>query len=293
MATPKLKPPRLSVRLPGKGDRWIGLGVVGLLLLASQPLTSAVPVRVERWLGVRAIDGEVTFLEQDQRKAAQVGQRLTQVGDGIRTATDSTAQLDVDTGIGFIDIFEQTEMRIRALSVAPDNGRVTHLNVLQGQIRVRVRPFNHDGSELEIETPAGVSGVRGTEFGLTVQPTGQTGTATLEGAVATVAAGETVTVPGGFQNLMVPGEPPTEPVPLRNDTRLLVQRSLIIENNTRYVQLLGRVDPVNTVFVDGEQQAINPAGEFRIVRVATARLQVEIRVITPLGREQLHRVPLL
>uniref|UniRef100_A0ACD5H295 FecR domain-containing protein n=1 Tax=Desertifilum tharense IPPAS B-1220 TaxID=1781255 RepID=A0ACD5H295_9CYAN len=50
-----------------------------------------------------------------------------------------------------------------------------------GQARFRVRRFNHPGSSLEIETPAGSSAVRGTEFGVSVHPDGKTGIATREG----------------------------------------------------------------------------------------------------------------
>ncbi|ASC71371.1 hypothetical protein XM38_023230 [Halomicronema hongdechloris C2206] len=271
----------------------LGIGGAIASLLISQTPTSAIPVRVNRWLQVRQVTGNVTYLERRQSQPARVGQRLTAIGDGLRTTSNSTAQLEVDTGIGFIDVFERTELRIRALSVAPDNGRITHLTLEQGQIRVRTRSFTHEGSELEIETPAGVSGVRGTEFGLGVQPTGQTGTATQAGAVATTAQDQTVMVPGGFQNLMVPGSPPTAPVPLRNDTSLVVRRNFLIEGNVRYVQLVGQVDPVNIVLVDGEQQTVSAVGEFRLTRPAATRTALQIQVITPLGRQQIHEVRLL
>jgi len=271
----------------------LGLGGAIATLLASQALTAAIPVRVDRWLQVRQVVGDVTLLERRQSQPAQVGQRLTAIGDGIRTTANSTALLDIDTGIGFIDVFERTELRIRALSVAPDNGRITHLSLFQGQIRVRTRPFTHEGSELEIETPAGISGVRGTEFGLGVQPSGQTGTATLVGTLATTAQDQVVTVPEGFQNLMVPGSPPTEPVPLRNDTSLTVRRNFLIEGNVRYVQLIGQVDPVNIVLVDGEQQPVNRFGDFRLTRPAATRPAIDIQVVTPLGQEQIHQVRLL
>jgi hypothetical protein len=100
-------------------------------------------------------------------------------------------------------------------------------------------------------------------------------------------------VPAGFQNLIWPGEPPTQPVPLRDDPGLEYDRQVIFENNTRYVTLTGRVDPVNTVFVDGAPQTVDRQGEFRITRLATSRLRVEVVVITPLGRQELHEIYLL
>jgi hypothetical protein len=44
---------------------------------------------------------------------------------------------------------------------------------------------------LEISSPSGVAGVRGTVFGVAVDPKGKTGISTLEGAVATTAKGQT------------------------------------------------------------------------------------------------------
>ncbi len=250
-------------------------------------------VRVERGLSVAQHRGEVTILRSQRTTPAAVGDRLSAVGDGLRTGARSTAVLEVDTDVGFLDVTEGTELRIRAMAMAADGGRITHLSVPRGQVRTRLRRFTHEGSEFEIETPAGVSGVRGTEFGVAVQEDGKTGIATLEGAVETTAAGASVAVPAGFQNLMFPGEPPTEPVPLRDDPSLSFQREVFVENHTRFVTLVGQVDPVNTVFVDGAPQPVDRQGEFRLTRLATARLRVEVLVITPLGRQEIHEIYLL
>ncbi|MGG6239051.1 FecR family protein [Nodosilinea sp. AN01ver1] len=253
----------------------------------------ALPVRVNRGLSVRQLQGEVVMLRPSGSDSAAVGDRLNAVGDGLRTGTRSSAVLEVDTDVGFLDVSERTELRIRTLEMAADGGRITHLSVPRGQVRTRLRRFTNQGSQFEIETPAGISGVRGTEFGVSVQENGKTGIATLSGAVDTAAVGETVAVPAGFQNLIWPGEPPTQPVPLRDDPGLSYERQVTIENNTRYVTLTGRVDPVNTVFVDGTPQTVDRQGEFRLTRLATARLRVEVVVITPLGRQETHEIYLL
>ncbi|WP_225885291.1 FecR domain-containing protein [Leptolyngbya sp. KIOST-1] len=254
---------------------------------------SAIPVRVDRGLVVSRVQGDVTLLRPGRSTAARVGDHLGAVGDGLRTGTRSSAVLNVDTDVGFLDVSERTELRIRTLEMAADGGRITHLTVPRGQVRTRLRRFTHEGSQFEIETPAGISGVRGTEFGVNVQDDGKTGIATLSGAVDTTAVGETVAVPAGFQNLIFPGEPPTEPVPLRDDPGLEYERRVIFERGTRFVTLIGRVDPVNTVFVDGAPQTVDRQGEFRLTRLATARLRVEVVVITPLGRQEIHEIYLL
>lgn len=268
-----------------------GVGTFTALTVAFA--ANALPVRVYRGLSVRQLQGEVMMLRPGQSAPATVGDRLDAVGDGLRTGPRSSAVLEVDTDVGFLDISERTELRIRTLEMAADGGRITHLSVPRGQVRTRLRRFTNRGSQFEIETPAGISGVRGTEFGVSVQEDGKTGIATLTGAVDTSAVGETVAVPAGFQNLILPGEPPTQPVPLRNDPGLAYERQVIFENNTRYVRLMGRVDPVNTVFVDGVPQIVDRQGEFRLTRLATARLRVEVVVITPLGRQETHEIYLL
>ncbi|WP_313887355.1 FecR family protein [Nodosilinea sp. LEGE 07088] len=250
-------------------------------------------MRVDRGLAVRQTHGDVQLLRSNGANSAIVGNRLSAVGDGLRTGRRSSAVLEVDTDVGFLDVSERTEFRIRALSMAADGGRITHLSVLRGQVRTRLRRFTNQGSEFEIETPAGISGVRGTEFGVSVQEDGKTGIATLTGAVETTAAGESVAVPAEFQNLMLPGEPPTQPVPLRDDPGLEFERRVFVEDNTRFVTLIGQVDPVNTVFVDGDPQTVDRLGEFRFTRLATARLRVEVVVITPLGRQEIHEIYLL
>jgi len=166
---------------------------------------------------VQQIQGEVTVLRSQGSAPAAQGDQLSAVGDGLRTGDRSTAVLELDTDVGFLDVSEGTELRIRRLEMTADGGRITYLALPQGQGRTRLRRFTHQGSEFKIETPAGMTGVRGTEFGVSVQEDGKTSIATLTGAVDTTAAGTTVAVPAGFQNLMQPGEPPTEPVPLRDD----------------------------------------------------------------------------
>ncbi|MCS6814548.1 MAG: FecR domain-containing protein, partial [Cyanobacteria bacterium] len=143
----------------------------------------SVRVRVNRWLEVRQVFGNVTYLKGGSSRRAKVGDRLQVVGDGLRTEPNASVRLAIDTEVGFVTIQEKTTVRIQGLQVAPDNGRITRLHVSGGQVQVQVRPFTHRGSRLEVTTPSSVSGVRGTQFGITVQPNGRTGLATLEGSV--------------------------------------------------------------------------------------------------------------
>jgi hypothetical protein len=252
---------------------------------AQQPIS----VRIERWLAIRQILGNVTYLRQGAApRSAQSGDRLQTVGDGVSTGKHSATTLEVDTGIGFVNVAENTQVKVAWLKVAPDTGRITRLNVIKGQVRLQIRRFTRRGSNLEIQTPAGVSAVRGTQFGIGVQPDGKTGLATRAGKVITTAQGKTVAVPAGFQNLTIPGEPPLPAVPLKDDTTLnyRIERELV--GNNRRIRLIGQVDPVNTVFLGEKPQTTDRNGRFELLLPAILNQTLQVTVVTPLGRRQDH-----
>ncbi|MGI0485624.1 FecR family protein [Pantanalinema rosaneae CENA516] len=272
---------------------WVGTAIaallgVGVMKSFAQP---ALQVRVQRWLDVRQATGSVMMLENGNLQPAKVGARLAGIGDGIETGSNSTAMLGVDTNVGFVNVSENTSLRIQRLEIAPDNGRVTHLSVTKGQARLRVRPFTHRGSELKIQTPAGFSGVRGTEFGLAIQPNGKTGLAVLDGRVNSNAQGKEIPVAKGFQNFTIPGESPSTPVPLKDDTGLKYEFERVVERGVRKVRLVGQTDPVNSVIVDGTPRDTDRSGRFTadLLPVGTTpALSFQVTVITPLGKQQVY-----
>jgi hypothetical protein len=250
----------------------------------------SLPVRVQRQIVLQNMQGQVTYRQGKTVRPARVGDSLRTVGDGITTAQNSTATLAVDTGIGFILLSERTSLLVQELRYASDNGRITRLQVSQGQARLRLRQFTNRGSRLEIQTPAGISGVRGTDFGLTIQPNGKTGVATLTGGVATSAQGRAVLVRGGFQNLTLPGEPPSSPVPLRNSTEFQYRVERFTEKGLRKIRLTGQVDTVNSVLIGGTPQVTDRNGRFSVVWLMPNRLRVPVTVTTPLGKQQIHEL---
>ncbi|MBD2081603.1 FecR family protein [Leptolyngbya sp. FACHB-17] len=250
-------------------------------------------VRADRWLLVQRMVGSVNYDRPSGSRPARVGDRLQAIGEGITTGVNSRADLLLDTGVGVINVLESTRLRVRRLEVAGNNGRITHLNVTRGQVRLKLRRFTNRGSQLEIQTPAGLSGVRGTDFGVAVQPDGKTGIATLTGAVVTAAQGGRVWVPRGFQNLTIPGERPSPAVPLRNDTTLRAQLVRRIDRGVRKVQIVGRVDPVNIVRINEVPQILDRNGAFRSSGfLAVSFLRVKVEVITPLGKSQTYELAL-
>jgi hypothetical protein len=264
------------------------LALVGLLLVAMASTAQPIQVRVDRWLAIQQVTGNVTYLTSQRSLPARVGIRLQTVGEGVATGANSATTLGVDTGIGTIQVSERTSLRIQELRLLPDGARVTSLRVTTGQARLQVRRFTHPNSQLEIETPAGLSGVRGTVFGLAVHPDGKMGVATLEGSVATSAQGQSVLVDSGFQNLTIPGEPPSQPVPIQDQATLQLRRLVAVGNSN--ARVVGRIDPVNLLTIDEHVQVVDRTGEFDLTVPMPINRQIKIVVTTPLGTRQVYEL---
>ncbi len=262
----------------------IGSAIALLALFATTLTTAAIQVQVKRSLGVRQMTGQVIYRSGNQTRAATIGTQLQTVGDTLQTGPRSSATLSVDTDIGFIKLAEKTTLQVQTLQSVPDGGKITHLAVTTGQARLQLRPFTHSSSQLKVKTPAGVSGVRGTVFGVGVQANGKTGVATLNGSVVTEAQGQSVVVAAGTQNLMMPGEPPTPAVPLRDDPSLKLGYIYPISGQT--VSLQGKTDPVNVVFVNGQLQSSDRTGVFTAIAPIPPDQKVRVLIVTPLGKQQ-------
>lgn len=267
---------------------------MGLLLAlsfangATQVDAQSLQVRVDRWLEVRQATGAVTYQQGQTSQNARVGTRLQSVGEAIRTGQGASAVLAVDTGIGFVNISENTTVRVQNLQVTNNGGRITQLQVSGGQARLQVRRFTNPDSRLEIQTPAGVSGVRGTDFGVSVQPDGKTGLVTLEGGVVASAQGQSVAVDAGFQSLVIPGEPPSPAVPLTNNPGLDLRQLTAEANQT--ARIVGQVDPVNLVQIENQPLVLDRQGQFDVTVPLPADRSIEAVVTTPLGRRQVYEL---
>lgn len=270
-----------------------------LLLDMGSGITQTKPVTLQgnRWLTIEQVTGQVNFTPyQGTRRPARRGDRLSVVGDVLETNADAAARLTIDQQTGFVAIAENSRVQVQALSITPNGGRITALNVSRGQVRLRIRPLTNPETEIEIHTPAGVSGVRGTDFGVTVQPDGQTGVATLEGSVAVSAEMQTVAVNAEMQTSVYPGEAPEPPEPLRNDPTLFVERLVKLPNSTTetsLVRLTGYTDKVNLLKVNDDLKRLSRTGRFDLVvpifnspGSEPGQLRILATVITPLGTEQ-------
>jgi hypothetical protein len=199
----------------------------------------------------------------------------------------------VDTGVGVINVSENTTIQIRSFRLASDNGRVTNLFVPRGKARLQIRKFTNRGSQLNIQTPAGISGVRGTNFIVIARTNGNMITTTFKGSVATTAKNQTQMVNGGFQNITIVGESPSIPVPISNDAGLRYTINRQTSGSGRSVVFVGYTNPFNTVKVDGLEQSLDRSGKFSLQLPATSSLKVKVTVETAMGKIQDYEIPIL
>ncbi len=254
-----------------------------------------IQVRTNQWLKVEKTTGNVTNrnLYSYARRPARVGDILQVVSDEISTGANSSAVLSIDTGVGVIYLSENTTIKILSFGIASDNGRVTNLLVPRGKARLQVRKFTNPGSQLNIQTPAGISGVRGTNYIVEAQPNNNMVITTLKGSVATTAQNRTEMVNGGFQNLTIKGEPPSPAIPIRDDTSLRYSINKQVSDNKRSILLVGYTSVFNTVKVNGLDQYLDRSGKFSLQLPASSSLNVNVKVETPQGKVQIYEIPIL
>ncbi len=278
---------------------WLCIDVSGVIFLTqSQQRVEAqknIQVRTEQWLKVEKVSGNVTYrnLYNYDNRPAKVGDRLQTTTDEIATGANGSAVLSIDTGVGLIYVEENTTIQIRSFRIAADNGRITNLFVPRGKARLQIRKFTSRGSQLNIETPAGISGVRGTKYIVGTKPNGSMVITTLEGRVATTAQNQTKMVKGGFQNLTVVGEPPSEPVAIINDPSLKYVINKQASNLDRSIIFSGYTSAFNTVKVNGIDQALDRNGKFSLQLSPTSSLKVKVTVETPMGKIRVYEIPIL
>jgi len=260
--------------------------VIGFHALAADQLR----IKSHRWLEVRHSIGQVIYSHGQISQPVHKGMQLTSVGDTIATKQGSSVLLGIDIDTGLVKVAENTTLTVKKLEKGNKGQSITELQVLFGQVKLQIRPLSNKASSIEIKTRAGVAGVRGTEFGVSVQNDGRTGVATKKGAVATSAQGKIVLVKAGFQNLTIPGQPPSPPVPLREDILLNISELLARDGQ---VQIVGTVDPVNLVLINQQRQNVDSNGRFDITIPLPSNRKVKAIVLTPLGKKQIYqlRVP--
>jgi hypothetical protein len=224
-------------------------------------------------------------------EAAQAGQRLQKVGDSIETQAGAKAVLILDTQAGTIELAPNTLLRIQYMSVSPKGGYQTQLFLERGQAKVKVKKFANPDSSLEIQTPAGVSGVRGTEFGLTVQPSGDTGIGTQDGKVLVTGQGQSVEIPAGYQTLLRRGRTPESARTLTRQPQIRLR--WLTQTQAGAIRLAGQIDPINLLFINHVAYPLDAQGRFDVIlpiAALGAQSPLNATVINPLGQQQRYEL---
>lgn len=267
------------------GRRSFVLGFLAASLLA--PIGQGLLAQPQSigWLEVRHTQGNV-ILTTSPPKVARVGDRLSKVGDALQTGPNSSAILRFDQKIGTVNVAENTSLRIRRLGRLRSGARVTTLDLDQGQVRLNVRKFTNPYSRLEIQSPAGVAAVRGTDYGISLGPDGRMVVATESGLVTAAALGKTVYLEPDFGSRLRPDELPSDPQPLDRELWLNLQNT---EINDRQIYISGSIHPLNSVKVFGMDLPVDDDGRFEVslpMRTPLSLFDFEIEVRNALGENR-------
>jgi hypothetical protein len=257
--------------------------VCGFSLITLSPVLGAPKVYqqtvVGRWLRVQASTGDVTTAPP-QRKAMR-GDRLSKIGDRLITGKNSSAELWIDDGIGKLEVGESTELQILRLEQLPDGAKRTHITIMGGTVKLRLRKLNNPGSNVQIFTPAGTAAVRGTIFGVSLNHRGISGVAVQKGIVIVTGVNQKLPVRVGFGRILVPGQPPSK-------LRAIPEKARIFDihyEHRRLDQVLLRAstDPGNLVQVDGQPIDIDEQGNFQTLVSDIQEHLIIVQITTPLN----------
>ncbi|MEO0409884.1 MAG: FecR family protein, partial [Cyanobacteria bacterium P01_A01_bin.135] len=244
--------------------------------------------RSERWLEVEYIQGDVRLLTPSNQRPAKQGDRLQQVDSGLSTAALSASTLALDSDIGVVQVSENSRLRVSDMATLADGARVTALRIERGQARLQIRRFNNPNSSFEVDTPAGTAAVRGTTFGVVVAPSGKTVIGTTSGAVEAQAQGVGVLVNPGFASIIVPGEPPSPPIPLDRTLQLQVRSST--QDGGR-IRVTGQIDPANQLLVNNAPVTTRANGRFSILVPTLPRSRLALLTVqNPMGEQRDYRL---
>jgi hypothetical protein len=111
-----------------------------------------------------------------------------------------------------IELEGGTEITLSELGL---DGTASHISIGQsvGKTVSRVKKLLDPASSYEIETPAAIAAVRGTEFYVSVTKNGVTTIGSIEGPVGVTAQGVEIELAAGERTTVQPGKPPGEPEP--------------------------------------------------------------------------------
>lgn len=262
---------------------------------------------VPLYVVVEEIEGIVTY--GPSQMPVTVNQRLGSGESQLVTGNDSKVRLYIPD-LGSVEVSENTALTIKTLSP-----RRTSLFVSRGKVRLAVGTLsgnqdqekamiaqtgqqlvlaqnNADGNyPVDIETPAGVAGVQGTSFGVSVGPNGKTTVSSIQGNVDAIGQGRRVSVRSGQYVVISPGQAPisAQTTPARAKLNVLSLRR--VDANT--IRVVGKIDPLDILYINS--QAIQTDGEGNFVAIVERPLNRRIKFVVrgPEVRETSYEIAVL
>ena len=141
-----------------------------LLAVSASPAVSGKAVAEQARHGkIADMRGEV-MVRQDggEWKPAQIGALLSEK-DEVKTSSNAFAEIVLDEGeVGSLELKENSLFRVNTLTTDKTGDKVTLLDLAIGKVLVHAEKLRGD-SKFEVRTPTSTTGVRGTEFEVSVE----------------------------------------------------------------------------------------------------------------------------
>jgi hypothetical protein len=167
---------------------------------------------------ISSVTGDVQVSRSDSTESVKAteGMELA-VGDTITAGSDGSVNLTFFDD-SLMEIKANSEILVKELSTASTGSTSVSLRQNIGRTINRVNKLIDSGSRYEVETPSGVTLVKGTIFEVLVLQNGDTTVKAEEGSVLFTASGVTVTVNQGFRSSASVGGTPSTPTPTPTPT---------------------------------------------------------------------------
>lgn len=164
------------------------------------------------------LQGRANIIRADNSEEQAVKGSIIEEGDKIKTFFASTAKVKlIDESV--IDIKAGTTMDFKDVKVSSDGEKKVKLNLWFGKSKVSVQKLKSLNSTFEVKTPAAVCGVRGTDFGLGVDPSKTTSIAVFSGVVSVKNAAGEVQVQQNQSTVVKPNQAPSTPTAMKSNER--------------------------------------------------------------------------
>lgn len=165
-----------------------------------------------RFLSVHG-DVLVEAVANSEPRKALAGATL-QAGDIVRTQAEGHAAVAFFDG-SVVSLHPESVLLLKVMRSYAAGLNTVRVELTPGRAETRVRPPRGHASRFEIQTPAGITSVRGTDLRVSVPADEKLArTEVLAGEVVVAGAGKDVVVAAGYGTVVRVGQPPAPPVAL-------------------------------------------------------------------------------